>query len=292
MVFISWVMQRESKIRMVMTKMQISPTQRDRLATTFKLFPCLGYFIIGAFGVVADDALATQNQCKSTAYLTIDTGNMAPAEEMAATLKKHNVKATFFLANEKTKRGDTSLDPSWGAFWKARADEGHAFGTHTWRHWYFRDDVGADKVRYVPWEAKLAASAELLDQTQVCTELNRSEVAFKQMTGRGLDAIWRAPGGKLTPNVIRMAEKCGYKHVAWSAAGFSGDELPSEKYPSDKLIARQLRDIKDGDILLWHLGIWSRKDPLYPHLDKLITGLKAKGFCFATIPNHPQYKKK
>ncbi len=129
----------------------------------------------------------------------------------------------------------------------------------------------------------------MLDQHQVCAELNASEEAFKKMTGRGFDGIWRAPGGKLTPNTARFAESCGYKHVAWSPAGFSGDELPSEKFPADKLITNQLRDIKTGDILLWHLGIWSRKEPLYLRLDGLITSLKARGFCFATIPDHPQF---
>ena len=43
-------------------------------------------------------------------------------------------------------------------------------------------------------------------------------------------------------------------------------------------------------MLLWHLGIWSRKDQLYPHLDELVAGLKAKGLCFARISDHPQWK--
>lgn len=231
---------------------------------------------------------AEAGTCVGTVYLTIDTGHMQPAEAMAATLKKHNVKATFFLANEKTMRGDTSLDPAWARFWKALADEGHGFGSHTWQHGYFRADIGDASVDYVPWGAK---SGERLDQAGVCAELKRSENAFKAMTGKGFDGIWRAPGGKLTANTTRFAEACGFKHVAWSAAGFSGDELPSEKFPSDKLIRTQLRDIKGGDILLWHLGIWSRKDPLYPRLDELIVGLKAKGLCFAKISEHPQWKK-
>lgn len=241
---------------------------------------------IGVAALISSSANAAT--CKGTVYLTIDTGHMAPAEAMAAILKKHDVKATFFLANEKTQRGDTSLDKSWSAFWKARADEGHAFGSHTWRHWYVRGDVGADKLRYVPWGH---SAGETLDEKQFCAELKQSEDAFKTMTGRGFDGLWRAPGGKLSPNATRFAERCGYRHVAWSAAGFSGDELPSEKYPSDQLIAKQLREIKGGDILLWHLGIWSRKDALYPRLDDLIAGLKAKGMCFARITDHPQWKR-
>jgi hypothetical protein len=35
--------------------------------------------------------------------------------------------------------------------------------------------------------------------------------------------------------------------------------------------------------LLWHLGIWSRKEPLWPKLDDLITGLKARGLCFGLV---------
>jgi peptidoglycan/xylan/chitin deacetylase (PgdA/CDA1 family) len=147
--------------------------------------------------------------------------------------------------------------------------------------------VGADKVSYIPWGK---SQGETLTQEQVCREIRQSDDAFKAMTGRNVDKLWRAPGGKLTPNTIRFAEACGYKHVDWSPAGLSGDELPSERFPSDALIAKQLREIKNGDILLWHLGIWSRKDALYPRLDELLTGLKAKGFCFAKITEHPKWK--
>ncbi|MEQ1517556.1 MAG: polysaccharide deacetylase family protein [Usitatibacteraceae bacterium] len=244
-------------------------------------------FLTAAF-LLLPNAIAHAASCKGTVYLTIDTGTMQPAEAMAAILKKQGVKATFFLANEKTSRGDTSLDPAWGAFWKARADEGHAFGSHTWRHWYFQADIGANKVNYAPWRTK---SGEVLDEAGVCAELKHSEAAFKAMTGRGFDGIWRAPGGKLTPNVTRFAQSCGFSHVPWSTAGFSGDELPSETFPSDNLIRTQIREIKDGDILLWHLGIRSRKDALFPRLDELITGLKDKGLCFARITEHPRWKK-
>jgi peptidoglycan/xylan/chitin deacetylase (PgdA/CDA1 family) len=222
--------------------------------------------------------------CRATVYLTFDTGHMEPAEAMRDILRKHGVKATFFIANEKTKRGDQSLAASWAPYWRSLVADGHAFGSHTWRHWYFRGDPSATTVNYVAWSGQ---SREVLDAEAFCRELRAPEVAFKAMTGNSLSPIWRAPGGKLTPNAVRFAKQCGFEHVGWSDAGFSGDELPSDQYPSDRLIARQLRDIKDGDILLWHLGIWSRKDALWPRLDDLITGLKQRGFCFARITDRP-----
>jgi peptidoglycan/xylan/chitin deacetylase (PgdA/CDA1 family) len=40
-----------------------------------------------------------------------------------------------------------------------------------------------------------------------------------------------------------------------------------------------------------HLGIWSRQDPWAPAvLEPLIVGLKARGLCFATLREHPQYR--
>jgi len=225
-------------------------------------------------------ATAVAAPCSGTVYLTLDTGNMEPAEGIAAILDKHQVKATFFLANEKTKRGDTSLDPSWAPFWKRMAEAGHAFGSHTWRHWYLAGDTARGKIRYAPMGS---TQGELLDDVALCAELRKPEEAFRAMTGRGFDGLWRAPGGRITPKAIEYAKGCGFTHAGWTPAGFSGDELPSDRFPGEKLVERQLRDIKDGDILLWHLGIWSRQDPLWPQLDGLIAGLKSRGLCFARL---------
>jgi hypothetical protein len=59
------------------------------------------------------------------------------------------------------------------------------------------------------------------------------------------------------------------------------------------LLERALRTIRRGDILVAHLGIWSRQDPWAPAvLEPLIEGLKQKGFCFATMDSHPAYREK
>jgi len=70
-----------------------------------------------------------------------------------------------------------------------------------------------------------------------------------------------------------------------------GDELPSHQFPNAVLLQRALTHIRSGDILMAHLGIWSRQDPWAPAvLEPLIEGLKAKGFCFATLKEHPQFE--
>lgn len=233
--------------------------------------------LIGA--ALAAPAHAT-TPCQGVLYLTIDTGSMSQADLIAETLKRYGVKATFFLANEKTINGDWSLDPTWGDYWRARVKEGHAFGSHTWRHWYFRADTTQQRIRFVSTQGH----SELLDQQTFCAELKRSDDAFFKMTGRRFDPIWRAPGGKVTPLALAWAPTCGYtRHVGWTPAGFLGDELPSEKYPNQQLLAQAIKNIRDGDILVMHTGIWSRRDPFAPMLDPLLKNLTKRGFCFATL---------
>jgi len=236
--------------------------------------------LAGLFALVAIPALG---DCKGTVYLTFDTGGMHAAALIAKTLDDENVKATFFLANEKTFRGDHSLDPSWGPYWKRLADGGHVFGNHTWSHYTARRDAG-DKVI-----VSAGGRERALDQRAFCAELRKVAHAFKRDTGHELAGLWRAPGGRTTAQGIRFAATCGYPvHVHWDDAGFIGDELPSDQYPNDRLLERALKNIRNGDIVMMHLGIWSRKDPAAPILKPLIQGLKKRGFCFDTLAVVPR----
>jgi peptidoglycan/xylan/chitin deacetylase (PgdA/CDA1 family) len=241
-----------------------------------------------ALGAWLTPAPALAAECRAVAYLTLDTGNMRHAEEIAAILNRHGARATFFLSNEKTPRGDFALDASWADYWKARAAEGHAFGSHTWRHG--RIGAATDGIRYRPQFGEQAGQTLLLDDAGFCRELQRVDTAFRQATGRGLDAVWRAPGGVVTPRAQAAAQACGYAHVQWAPAGFLGDELPSDRYPNRQLLERALRDIRDGDVLMAHLGIWSRQEPFAPMLDPLLAGLRQRGFCLRTLVEHPDYR--
>ena len=240
-----------------------------------------------AAGLLLAAAAAGAAPCERPVYLTFDTGHMEVAPLVAEVLNRQGVKATFFLANERTRNGGASLDETWAPWWRARAAEGHAFGSHTWDHDVWQADVaGGHRVR--PTMGPRAGQARVLDDAAYCEEIERPARRFEQMTGQRMGAIFRAPGGKTSPALLKTAERCGWTHVGWAAAGFLGDELPSDRYPNDALLQRALRDIRPGDILLAHLGIWSRQDPWAPAvLEPLIVGLKQRGLCFATLREHP-----
>lgn len=227
--------------------------------------------------------------CDQPVYLTFDTGHMGVADLVAAVLARQQVKATFFLANERTRDGGSSLDERWAPWWKARAAEGHAFGSHTWDHdvWLADDARG---LRLRPTMGPHAGRVRTLDADGYCAELQRPARRFEAMTGQRMSAIFRAPGGKTSAALLDAARSCGWTHVGWTDAGFLGDELSSERHPNEQLLRQALRRVRPGDVLLAHLGIWSRREPWAPAvLEPLIVGLKQRGLCFATLREHPAY---
>jgi len=146
-------------------------------------------------------------------------------------------------------------------------------------------------VRVKPTQGPQAGRVRVLNRQAYCAELQRPAQRWSAITGQRMASIFRAPGGRTSPALLQAAQSCGWVHVGWTAAGFLGDELPSDKHPNATLLARALRDIQPGDVLLAHLGIWSRKDAWAPAvLEPLIQGLKQRGLCFATLREHPQYR--
>ena len=172
---------------------------------------------------------------------------------------------------------------------QARAAEGHVFGSHTFDHVYWRADRAEGGFDVRPSAGPQAGVTRPMTAAQYCAELARPAARLAEITGRpAMAALFRAPGGKTSPALLAAASRCGWTHVGWSPAGFLGDELPSERFSNDGLLRKALRDVRPGDILLAHLGIWSRQDAWAPAvLEPLIRGLKARGHCFATLAEHP-----
>jgi peptidoglycan/xylan/chitin deacetylase (PgdA/CDA1 family) len=248
-----------------------------------------------AIQAINTEAIA-DNACSKPLYLTFDTGHMEVAPLIADVLNKHQVKVTFFVANERTKVGGGSLSQHWAPWWKARAAEGHEFASHTYDHTYWRGDLpnasnGSPQFRVKPSAGAFEGREFTYDATKYCEQISFASERIEDLSGKKPLPLYRAPGGKTSPKLLAVAKSCGYAHVGWSPAGFLGDELSSKTHPNSLLLKQALQNIKAGDILVAHLGIWSRQDPWAPAvLQPLVVGLKAKGFCFQTLREHPQYR--
>ena len=243
----------------------------------------------GAYSTRAE----AQNQCNKPLYFTFETGNMDVAPLVADVLSRQKVKVTFFAANERTRVGDGSLGNHWAPWWKARAAEGHELASLTYDRVLWRGDIPGVEPRFriQPSSGALEGREFTWDAKKYCEQIAYAAERLQDHTGKTPLPLFRAPGGKTSPRLLAVARACGYEHVGWSPAGALGDDLPSEKLGNDVLLKKALKDIKPGDVLMAHLGSWSRKDPWAPAvLEPLIMGLKEKGFCFETLRTHPAYR--
>jgi peptidoglycan/xylan/chitin deacetylase (PgdA/CDA1 family) len=230
--------------------------------------------------------------CEKPVYLTFDTGHMGVAPLVADVLKRQDVRVTFFAANERTQTdGDGSLGDHWAPWWKARAAEGHEFASHTYDHVYWRADVKGTPPSFNQRRRPGRRTARNRPGARRSTAptSRKSSDRWPAITGRSRCRCSARRAARLRRPCCRRAA-CGYKHVGWAPAGFLGDELPSEKFSNAKLLTQALGSIRPGDILLAHLGIWSRKDPWAPAvLEPLITGLKAKRVLLRDPAPAPHY---
>ncbi len=235
---------------------------------------------------------AAHSSCDQPLYLTFDTGHMGVAPLIAEVLKRHQVRVTFFVADEPAKSGGSSLGEAWQPWWRERALEGHQFASHTLDHVYWLADLPNNNgFRVKPSAGVRTGQVSNYTPAQYCQALEGAAQRIEQFTSQPALPLFRAPGGKTSAKLIESARACGFDHVGWSDAGFLGDELPSQAYPNALLLKKALDHIRTGDILMAHLGIWSRQDPWAPAvLEPLLEGLERKGFCFRTLDEHPRYR--
>lgn len=182
-------------------------------------------------------------------YLTFDAGyENGYTPKILDTLKKHNVKAAFFLVGNYL---TTSPD-----LVKRMCAEGHIVANHTYHH---------------PDMSKISDKAAFLD------ELTTLETQYKQITGQTMSKFYRPPQGKYSEMNLRQAKELGYTTVFWSLAyvDWYTDKQPTREQAFDKLLPR----IHPGAVVLLH----STSKTNAEILDELLTKWKAEGYTFGTL---------
>ena len=186
---------------------------------------------------------------KKTIYLTFDAGfeNGNTAKILDA-LKKHNVKATFFLVGNYIK---TSPD-----LVKRMVEEGHIVGNHTYSH----PDMSS------------ISSKEAFQK-----EINSLEKLYESTTGKKMTKYYRPPQGKYSVENLKMAKDMGYKTIFWSLAyvDWYQDKQPTKEQAFKKLLGR----IHPGAVVLLHSTSKTNGDIL----DELLTKWEEMGYTFGTL---------
>lgn len=182
-------------------------------------------------------------------YLTFDCGyENGNTEPILDALKKHNVKATFFVVGHFL---ETAPD-----FVKRMVQEGHAVGNHTYHH----PDM-----------------ASISDKGDFQKEMDGVADLFREITGEELSPYYRPPQGKCNVHNLQMAQELGYYTIFWSLAyvDWDQDRQPGHGEAFDKLTTR----VHPGAVVLLHNTSSTNGEIL----DELLTKWEGMGYTFKPL---------
>jgi peptidoglycan/xylan/chitin deacetylase (PgdA/CDA1 family) len=162
-------------------------------------------------------------------------------------LKKHNVKATFFVLGKFAEKNTALIS--------REAAEGHVIGNHTYSH----------------------ADGKMTDLDKIRKEISRTDLIIEKFTGKN-EKYFRTPFGYENWRFLSEAEMSKHKIVLWTLDVADWDHTKKEK----EMVAKIMRNTKNGSIILLHDGGGSR-EAVIKALPKIITGLRKKGFEFVTV---------
>lgn len=180
--------------------------------------------------------------------LTFDDGPWPETtEQILATLKQENVKATFYMVGQPLK--------SFPEIGKKVLADGHVIANHTLHHWYKQ-------------MSPLVAQREIEDTAKIIKEVLNVETDY-----------FRPPGGVLTNGLVAYAETQNQSVNMWSVD--SGDSNP-KRPSSEAILATILAGATPGGIVLMHDGGGSHGNTAKA-VPQIIANLRAQGYKFVTI---------
>ena len=195
------------------------------------------------------DALYVGDANQKEIYITFDAGfENGNTEKILDALKKHGVKATFFLVGNYFETQPELV--------KRMAKEGHTIGNHTYSH---------------PDMSKIG------DIQSFQTELQKNEALYRDILGSEMPKLYRPPQGKFCEENLKMAQQLGYSTVFWSLAyvDWYADDQPTPEQAFSKLLPR----IHPGAVVLLH----STSSTNAEILDELLTKWEETGYSFGDL---------
>ena len=195
------------------------------------------------------DAAYVGDTSQKVLYLTFDAGyENGSTAKILDTLKKHDVKAAFFLVGNYMEKNADLV--------RRMVDEGHIVANHTMHH----PDM-----------------SKLTDKAAFQKELADLEELFREVTGQDLPKYYRPPQGLYSQENLQMAKELGYKTVFWSLAYADWDN--SAQPTREQAFAKLLPRVHNGAVVLLHSTSATNAEIL----DELLTKWKELGYTFDSL---------
>ena len=221
---------------------------------------------------------------KKLIALTFDGGaHINAAQDILDTLKSRNITVTMFLTGRFIRRNKVLV--------KKIIAAGHEIGNHTVNHPHLTSYVTTKRQITLPKVTSVFLGNELIIANEI----------FKQIFGKDMAPIWRAPYGEKNSQIYIWGQQYGYLHIGWKQAHTwkknfdTNDWIPDPETPGYYTPIETLRkfdvlsDVKpygmNGAIILMHLGTLRKKRDQMVHLvlGTIIDQLRKKGYEFVPV---------
>jgi peptidoglycan-N-acetylmuramic acid deacetylase len=182
-------------------------------------------------------------------YLSFDAGyENNTTENILNTLKKHNVKAQFFVVESYIRNNPDLV--------RRMEKEGHLVCNHSKSH---------------------PSMAQITDLDKFKSELISVEEAYKEVTGKDMPKYFRPPMGKFSEQSLKYTQDLGYSSIFWSFAyvDWYNDKQPTHEYAKEKIYSRT----HPGAIVLLHPNSKTNTEIL----DEVLTHWKQEGYKLKTL---------
>ena len=226
-------------------------------------------FVAG--GIIRTDRTEKRIHLVFTGHEFADGG-----EIIRGVLKKHSIKASFFLT------GDFYRNPQFAKLLSALKKDGHYLGAHSDKH-----------LLYCSWENR---DSLLVTKEAFCRDVLDNYTAMEPFGVKRTDARYFLPAFEWYNDTISAWTKelglvlVNFAPGTYSNADWTHPELGNQYLSSDTIYARILRFEEsrpgglNGFLLLTHIGTDPRrKDKFYDKLDELVTTLETRGYRFALL---------
>jgi peptidoglycan-N-acetylmuramic acid deacetylase len=193
---------------------------------------------------------------KKYLYLTFDEGyEYGYTPQILDTLKKHNVKAAFFVVKPYITTNPELIS--------RMTEEGHLVCNHSARH---------------------PSMALIQNKEKFVKELTDVEDAYRSVTGKEMPKYFRPPMGKYSELSLKMTKECGYKTVFWSFAyqDWLLNNQPTPEFAKKRILSRT----HNGAIILLHAVSKTNAEIL----DEVITSWEKEGYQIKPLTDLPDYK--
>jgi peptidoglycan/xylan/chitin deacetylase (PgdA/CDA1 family) len=183
--------------------------------------------------------------------LTFDDGpDPRYTPKVLEVLRKHDVKATFFVMGARAKKHPDLI--------KQIANDGHALGSHT----YWHPNLAKENVERLRWE------------------LSETDRILERMIGFHT-RLFRAPYGNLNEPLMEELRRQDYSVIGWNV-----DSLDWRQLPADDVLKNVMSNLDPGSIVLMHDGgHWTMDlSGMVEALDQVIARMKEDHIEMVTIP--------